>query len=209
VIPSAAPDFAEPLREQEADRDPLRQFGAWFEQATRAGIRAPEAAVVATATADGEPSARMVLVKRFDEHGFVFFSNYESRKGVELADNPRAALLFYWDPLGKQVRIEGPVERTSAQESADYIRTRPRGSQLSALASPQSRPIAGRELLERRVAELEARHAGEEVPVPEWWGGFLLVPKTFEFWQHREDRLHDRLRYSLRDGGWRIERLAP
>ncbi|MDQ6817613.1 MAG: pyridoxamine 5'-phosphate oxidase [Actinomycetota bacterium] len=203
------PDFAEPLREQEVEHDPLRQFAAWFEHAERAGVRAPEAAAVATASAGGEPSARMVLVKRFDERGFVFFSNYESRKGMELAENPHAALLFYWDLLGKQVRIEGPVQRTSAQDSADYVRTRPRGSQPSALASPQSRPITDRKVLERRVAELEASHGGEELPVPEWWGGFLLMPKTFEFWQHREDRLHDRLRYSLRDGEWQIERLAP
>jgi pyridoxamine 5'-phosphate oxidase len=203
------PDFAQPLREQDADSDPLRQFGDWFEQAARAGVRMPEAAAVATASADGAPSARMVLVKGFDERGFTFFSNYESRKGTELAENPRAALLFYWDPMGKQVRIEGPVERTSAQESAEYVRTRPRGSQLSALASPQSRPVAGRDVLERRVAELESRHPGDELPVPRWWGGYRLVPQSFEFWQHRDDRLHDRLRYTRRDGEWTIERLAP
>jgi pyridoxamine 5'-phosphate oxidase len=203
------PDFAQPLREQDVDRDPLRQFGSWFEQAAQAGVRMPEAAAVATASASGAPSARMVLVKRFDERGFAFFSNYESRKGIELADNPQAALLFYWDALGKQVRIEGPVQRTSAQESADYVRTRPRGSQLSALASPQSRPVAGRDVLERLVAELEAGHARDELPVPAWWGGYLLTPDSFEFWQHREDRLHDRLRYTLRENGWTIERLAP
>jgi pyridoxamine 5'-phosphate oxidase len=203
------PDFAEPLREQDVDSDPLRQFGSWFEQAVRAGIRMPEAAAVATASANGAPSARMVLVKGFDERGFRFFSNYESRKGAELAENPRAALLFYWDVLGRQVRIEGAVERTSAEESETYVRSRPRGSQLSALASAQSRPVAGREALERRVAELEAAHAGAELPVPGWWGGYLLVPSGFEFWQHREDRLHDRLRYLRRDGEWTIERLAP
>jgi pyridoxamine 5'-phosphate oxidase len=203
------PDFAQPLREQDVDRDPLRQFGAWFEQAAQAGVRMPEAAAVATASASGEPSARMVLVKNFDERGFAFFSNYESRKGIELAQNPRAALLFYWDALGKQVRIEGPVQRTSAQESAEYVRTRPRGSQLSALASPQSRPVTGRDVLERRVAELEAGHGRDELPVPAWWGGYLLMPNSFEFWQHREDRLHDRLRYTLRESEWRIERLAP
>jgi pyridoxamine 5'-phosphate oxidase len=203
------PDFAQPLREQDVDSNPLRQFSVWFEQAAQAGVRMPEAAAVATASASGAPSARMVLVKRFDERGFIFFSNYESRKGIELAENPRAALLFYWDPLGKQVRIEGPVKRTSEHESAEYVRSRPRGSQLSALASPQSRPVAGRDVLERRVAELEESHSGDELPVPAWWGGYLLVPHTFEFWQHREDRLHDRLRYTLRDGGWTIERLAP
>ncbi len=204
------PDFAQPLCEQDVDSDPLRQFSVWFEQAAQAGIRMPEAAAVATASASGAPSARMVLVKRFDERGFTFFSNYESRKGIELAENPRAALLFYWDPLGKQVRIEGPVERTSAHESAEYVRSRPRGSQLSALASPQSRPVAGRDVLEQRVTELEESHSGDELPVPAWWGGYVLVPDTFEFWQHREDRLHDRLRYTLRaDGSWAIERLAP
>jgi pyridoxamine 5'-phosphate oxidase len=203
------PDFAQPLREQEVDRDPLRQFGAWFKQAAHAGVRMPEAAAVATASASGAPSARMVLVKRFDKRGFAFFSNYESRKGIELAENPQAALLFYWDALGKQVRIEGPVQRTSAQESAEYVRTRPRGSQLSALASPQSRPVAGRDVLERRIAELEAGDARDDLPVPAWWGGYLLMPNSFEFWQHREDRLHDRLRYTLRENEWTIERLAP
>jgi pyridoxamine 5'-phosphate oxidase len=203
------PDFAQPLREQDVDPDPIGQFAAWFEQASQSGIRMPEAAVLATASAGGAPSARMVLVKRFDERGFAFFSNYESRKGVELAENPRAALLFYWDALGKQVRIEGPVERSSSRESAEYVRTRPRGSQLSALASSQSRPVAGRHVLEQRVAELEASHAGGELPIPAWWGGYLLAPRSFEFWQHREDRLHDRLRYTARDGGWKIDRLAP
>ena len=149
----------------------------------------------------------MVLMKSFDEHGFVFFSNYESRKGTELAANPRAALLFYWDPLGRQVRIEGPVARVSAAESAEYIRSRPRASQLSALASPQSRPVASRELLEARVAELDA--AGE-VPLPTGWGGYRLAPESFEFWQHRDDRLHDRLVYRPSpDGAWTLERLAP
>jgi pyridoxamine 5'-phosphate oxidase len=202
-------DFAQPLREQDVDRDPVRQFIAWFELAADAGIQMPEAAAVATASADGRPSARMVLVKSFDERGFTFFSNYESRKGIELAENPWAALLFYWDVLGKQVRIEGTVERISAEASAEYVRMRPRGSQLSALASPQSRPVAGREMLERRVAELEAGHASGELPVPAWWGGYLLVPSSFEFWQHREDRLHDRLRYARRGRDWTIERLAP
>jgi pyridoxamine 5'-phosphate oxidase len=202
-------DFAEPLREQDVDPDPLRQFERWFGLAAEAGVRAPEAAAVATASAAGRPSARMVLVKRFDARGFVFFSNYQSRKGQDLAENPHAALLFYWDGLGKQVRIEGPVQRVPAEDSADYVRTRPRGSQLSALASPQSRPVPGREVLEQRVAELEARYASRELPVPDWWGGYLLVPSSFEFWQHREDRLHDRLRYTPRRGGWLIERLAP
>jgi pyridoxamine 5'-phosphate oxidase len=152
----------------------------------------------------------MVLVKQFDDRGFVFFSNYGSRKGQELAVNPRAALLFHWQPLGRQVRIEGPVRRTSAEESAHYVHSRPRGSQLSALASPQSRPVDSRQALEERVVELAARHAGGELPLSEEWGGYRVSPESFEFWQHREDRLHDRLRYRpTSDGRWRIERLGP
>lgn len=152
----------------------------------------------------------MVLVKETDERGFVFYSNYESRKGSELAANPRGALLFYWDLLGRQVRIEGHVERTSSAESAAYVRSRERGSQLSALASPQSRTVDSRGWLERRVAELAARYHGAELPLPDAWGGFRLIPEIFEFWQHRDDRLHDRLRYTHQpDDGWQLERLAP
>lgn len=202
-------DFTQPLREGDVDPDPLRQFALWFEAAGEAGIRAPEAVVLATASCEGAPSARMVLLKQYDAHGFVIFTNYESRKALELAANPRAALLFYWDPLGRQVRIEGPAQRLSAEESAAYVRSRPRGSQLSALASPQSRPIASREALEARVAELAARYEGQELPVPEGWGGFRVAPESFEFWQHREDRLHDRLVYTRRGGEWVLERLAP
>lgn len=206
----AVSDFAQALREEDVDRSPFRQFTCWFEQVASAGVRAPEAAAVATATTDGVPSVRMVLVKRADESGFVFYSNYESRKGRELEANPRAALLFYWDLLGRQVRIEGRVERTGPGESAAYVRSRERGSQLSALASPQSRTIDSRDLLEQRVAELEALHEGAELPLPDAWGGFRLIPEMFEFWQHREDRLHDRLRYtSQTNGRWKLERLAP
>jgi pyridoxamine 5'-phosphate oxidase len=202
-------DYGRPLREQDVDADPLRQFASWYAEAQAAGVRMPEAAAVATATPDGAPSVRMVLVKGFDERGFVFFSSYASRKGRELAANPRAALLFHWDPLGRQVRIEGPVERTSAQETAAYVRSRPRGSQLSALASPQSETIDSREALERRVAELEAQHRDGELPLPTGWGGFRLIPRSFELWQQRHDRLHDRLSYVPRGEGWAIERLAP
>ena len=203
-------DYGQPLREQEVDPDPLRQFAVWFEDAEKAGVRMPEAAAVATASADGAPSVRMVLVKGYDERGFVFYSHYASRKGLELAVNPRAALLFHWDPLGRQVRIEGPVEHTSANESAAYVRSRPRGSQLSALASPQSQTIDSRQALERRVAELERRHAGSDLPLPTEWGGFRVGVETIEFWQQRHDRLHDRLRYRRGDDGdWLIERLAP
>jgi pyridoxamine 5'-phosphate oxidase len=203
------PPFAKPLLEDDLDSDPFRQFEAWFEAARETGARAPEAAALATATADGAPSLRMVLVKEAGPGGLEFYTNYESRKGEELASNPRAALLFYWDALGRQVRIEGPVRRVSVEETAAYVRSRPRGSQLSALASPQSRAIAGREQLEQSVAELTSSYEGAELPVPENWGGFRLDPVVFEFWQHREDRLHDRLRYARAGGGWQVERLAP
>lgn len=203
-------EFAEPLSEGDVERSPFDQFTRWFGDAAASGVRLPEAATLATATGDGVPSARMVLVKVREEPGFVFFSNYESRKGRELAANPRAALVFYWEALGRQVRVEGAVGRTSAEESGTYVRSRPRGSQLSALASPQSQVVGGRELLERRVAELAAEYEGAELPQPENWGGFRLLPDVFEFWQRREDRLHDRLRYTRQpDGGWVLERLAP
>lgn len=199
-----------PLREEDADEDPVRQFEAWFEAARRAGTPAPEAAALATATSDGRPSARMVLVKHVDQRGFVFYTNYQSRKAEELADNPQAALLFHWERLGRQVRVEGGVARATPEETATYVRTRPRGSRLSALASPQSRVIESRETLERRVAELAERYAGVELPLPTGWGGFRLTPETIEFWQHGENRLHDRLRYRCRPGGgWLRERLAP
>lgn len=202
-------EFAHPLRESDVDPDPFRQFSAWFFEATRSGVRIPEAAALATAAPDGAPSVRMVLVKEMEREGFVFYSNYDSRKGHELGANPRAALLFYWDPLGRQVRIEGEAHPVGQAESAAYIQTRPRGSQLSALASPQSQPIPGREWLEDRVAELARAYDGREVPLPEAWGGFRLLPESLEFWQHREDRLHDRLLYTRAGKGWRIERLAP
>jgi pyridoxamine 5'-phosphate oxidase len=206
---SVVSDFA-PLREEDLDPDPLRQFAAWFEAAADAGVPAPEAAALATASPDGAPSVRMVLVKHYDERGFQFYTGYESRKGGELAANPRAALLFYWAPLGRQVRIEGDVERISPEESTAYVRSRPRASQLSALASPQSEVIHSREVLERRVAELTALHDGVDPPLPETWGGYRLAPHSFEFWQNRSDRLHDRLRYARgSDGRWVVERLAP
>lgn len=206
---SVVPDFA-PLREEDLDPDPLRQFDAWFRDAADSGAPGPEAAAVATASPEGLPSVRMVLVKHFDERGFVFHTNYESRKGSELAANPWAALLFYWAPVGRQVRIEGPVEQTTPAETEAYVRTRSRASQLSALASPQSQVIESRKSLEQRVAELAALHASADPPLPEAWGGFRIRPESFEFWQNREDRLHDRLRYTRSDDGhWQVERLAP
>jgi len=205
-----AMEFAQPLREEDVDPDPLRQFDTWFKHAASTGVRAPEAMAVATASADGAPSVRIALLKQYDALGFVFYTNYESRKAQELAANPRAALLFYWDSLARQVRIEGPVQRTSREASATYVHSRPRGSQLSAMASRQSRPVASREALEEAVAELAARYEGAPLPVPDDWGGFVVFPESFEFWQHREDRLHDRLLYARQpDGGWRLERLAP
>ncbi len=208
---SRVTEFAQPLREQDVASDPFEQFARWFAEAGEAVIRAPEAAAVATATPDGAPSLRMVLVKQTSEPAFVFFSNYDSRKGRELAANPRAALLFHWDALGRQVRLEGVVERLAAAASAEYVRSRPRGSQLSALASHQSRPVVDRETLEARVEELAACYAGRELPVPDFWGGYRLLPDSFEFWQHREDRLHDRLLYTRADPppGWKLVRLAP
>jgi pyridoxamine 5'-phosphate oxidase len=203
-------DYAKPLREQDVEADPLKQFALWYRDADSAGMRLPEAAALATASADGTPSLRMVLVKGFDERGFVFFSNYASMKGRELAGNPRAALLFYWDPLGRQVRITGPVERTSAAESERYVRSRPRKSQLSALASPQSEPLDSRSALEQRVTDLKRRFGDDELPLPTNWGGFRLAMDTVEFWQQRDDRLHDRLRYRRGDDtDWVLERLAP
>jgi pyridoxamine 5'-phosphate oxidase len=195
---------ARPLREADVAADPLEQFHAWFADA-RAAVDAPEACALATATPDGAPSARMVLLKRADERGFAFVSGYESRKGRELAANPHAALLFYWHPLGRQVRIEGDVSLVAAAESDEYFATRPQASRVSAAASPQSEVIPSREVLEARVRELTRTH----VERPANWGGFVLVPHTYEFWQHREDRLHDRLRYRRDDGRWLLERLAP
>jgi len=207
---SAAPDFAASLREEDVDPDPFEQFVRWFQQAADAGVRAPEAAALATVSAEGAPSVRMLLVKAAGVDGFMFYSNYESRKGQELAVNPRAALLFYWDPLGRQVRVEGPVERLSEEESATYIHSRPRLSQLSALASPQSRVISNRRELEQRVERVAARYGDAGLPLPDAWGGYRLHAERIEFWQHREDRLHDRLLYTRAAAGdWKLERLAP
>jgi pyridoxamine 5'-phosphate oxidase len=199
---------AQQLLERDVDPDPLRQFDAWFREAA-AVVRAPEAMAIATAGPDGAPSVRMVLLKGFDERGFVFFTGYGSRKGRELAANGRAALLLYWDPLGRQIRIEGAVERTSPEESERYFSSRPRASQIAALASDQSQPLDSRDELDSRVTELDEELAGREVPLPLEWGGFRLVPDIFEFWQHRENRLHDRLRYRRENDGWTIVRLAP
>ena len=197
-----------PLRRAELDPDPLHQFAAWYSQAADA-VDAPEAVVLATATASGAPSARMVLLKGFDQRGFVFYTNYFSRKGQEIAQNPRAAMLFHWSALGRQVRVEGAVHRIDAAESDAYFKTRPAGSRLSAAASPQSRPVASREELETAVAELASRYPDGAVPRPDEWGGLRLVPSRFEFWQHGDDRLHDRFADRHEGEAWTVERLGP
>ena len=194
---------ARPLRRSELDPDPLAQFQRWYDEA------GSDAVALATATAEAEPSARMVLLKGADQAGFVFHSSYEGRKARELQANPRAALLFYWHELGRQVRVEGKVERVEPSESEAYFRTRPRGGQIAAWTSNQSEVIDSREELEARFRELEREYEGKEVPLPPHWGGFRLVPDAYEFWQHRENRLHDRFRYRRDREGWVIERLAP
>lgn len=198
------------LSEMDMDADPIRQFEAWFQHAVAANLPEPNAMTLAAATPDGQPSARTVLLKAYDASGFTFFTNYDSRKGRELTTNPRAALLFFWPELQRQVRIEGTVERVSEAESDAYFATRPVGSRLGAWASRQSEVITGRDELEARVRELAEHYADGEVPRPPFWGGFRVRPLTIEFWQGRPDRLHDRLRYVLGEaGGWRLERLSP
>jgi pyridoxamine 5'-phosphate oxidase len=198
------------LDEREADLDPLVQFQSWFDDAVAAGIPMPEAMTLATASLDGRPSSRMVLLKQADAAGFVFYTNYQSRKARELEANSFAALVFYWQKLDYQVRIEGPVERTSTAESDEYFATRPRESQLGALASPQSEVVADREVLESRFAELAESYSGRVVERPEHWGGYRLRPERIEFWKSRPGRLHDRLLYERQsDGAWQRTRLAP
>lgn len=198
------------LDEKSADPNPVRQFQSWYDEAVTAGIPMAEAMTLATATADGKPSARMALLKLVDESGFVFYTNYQSRKARELEANPFAAMVFYWEPLERQVRVEGNVSRVSAAESDEYFQTRPRESQIGAIASPQSDVIKSREALERRFRELEEDYSGQTIQRPNNWGGYRLTPERIEFWKGQPGRLHDRLCYELQPNGtWMISRLAP
>ncbi len=197
------------LRRGQLLDDPIAQFVRWYEEARGEGLPLPQACALATASADGRPSARMVLMKDVDERGFTFATSYTSRKGRELAENSRAALLFYWHPLGRQVRVEGTVERVASEESDEIFLARPRDSRISALASRQSEPVASRDELEARVRELTAQLEGEEVERPEFWGGYRLAPEALEFWQHRENRLHIRFAYRRSGDGWAIDELQP
>ena len=200
-----------PLTKTNVDTNPIRQFQAWYDEALASGVSEQDtiSMTLATATKEGNPDARIVLLKSFDDGGFVFYTNYQSRKARELSENPRACLLFYWASLWRQVRIEGTVEKVSDAESDAYFQSRPLGSKLGAWASNQSEVVAGREILEARFAELQKRF-GDNVPRPPHWGGYRVKPEAIEFWQGQENRLHDRLRYSLGlDGSWVIERLAP
>ncbi|WP_093837840.1 pyridoxamine 5'-phosphate oxidase [Streptomyces aidingensis] len=205
----------EGLHEQGLAPDPVRQFARWFAEAAESGIHEPNAMILATADASGRPTARTVLLKGFDERGLVFFTNYRSRKGRDIDANPAVSLVFPWHAIARQVIVQGRAERTGRDETAAYFRTRPHGSQLGAWASEQSEVVASREELDRMYAELARRYPeGEDVPAPPHWGGYRVVPEEVEFWQGRENRLHDRLRYTRRPGGgdptaWRIERLSP
>jgi pyridoxamine 5'-phosphate oxidase len=195
--------------ERDLDPDPLRQFGAWLAATEAADVSQPEAMALATVAPDGTPSVRMVLLRGADERGFAFFTNTESRKARELLADPRAALVVYWQPLGRQVRIEGRVEALQRDEVEAYWRTRPRGSRIAARSSEQSEPIESREALEARFAAEAAAYPGETVPLPPFWGGFRVVPDAIELWEHRDDRLHDRVRYERKEHGWRRIRLQP
>ena len=197
------------LNEADLKADPISQFHDWFEEATHSGVPEPSAMTLATATPEGRPSARIVLLRGYDERGFTLFTNYESRKGRELHSNPHAALVFHWHELERQVRIEGQAQRVSAQESDAYFQSRPLLSRLSAWASRQSDVIPSRQSLEASCKALEIRYPDGQIPRPEFWGGYRVVPESVEFWQGRPSRLHDRLRYRRENGAWVIERLSP
>ena len=191
------------------DQDPIELFDLWFQAARRAGVLLPEAMSLATCSGDGRPAARMLLLKGFGAEGFVFYTNYESRKARELSHNPYAAMVFHWAVLQRQVRVEGAVERLSREASYAYFRTRPRGSRVGAWASHQSAVLKGRSELEERVRHYEREFEGRDIPLPPYWGGYRLIPERIEFWQGRVNRLHERLAFMREDGGWRAERLYP
>lgn len=198
------------LTEKEVSQDPIKQFEKWFNDAMKAGIHEPNAMTLATATNDGRPSARILLLKGFTQEGFIFYTNYLSRKGREMAKNPLASIVFFWGEMERQVRIEGTIEKVSKEESEAYFHSRPKLSQIGALASPQSQEIADRTVIESKMQQLEAQYADSEVPKPSHWGGYILKPQLVEFWQGRQSRLHDRIVYKKADKKtWKIVRLAP
>lgn len=197
------------LEEKDISHDPIVQFDRWFAEALQAKLKEPTAMTLATSTKNGAPSARMVLLKHFDKNGFVFFTNYESRKGKELAENPIAALAFWWGELGRQVRIEGSVKKVSKEESADYFQSRPFDSKISAWTSRQSSVIDDRENLEKKYFEIKKKYENQEIPLPSYWGGYRVIPHRIEFWQGWVNRLHDRILYTRTQDGWEIQRLAP
>jgi pyridoxamine 5'-phosphate oxidase len=200
----------EPLSEKDTAADPIKQFDKWFNEALKSGQNEPTAMTLATATHDGRPSARIVLMKGFDDKGFAFYTNYLSRKGKEIAKNPLGALLFFWDSLERQVRIEGTIEKLSKEDSEQYFRSRPKGSQVGAIVSPQSQEITDRDELEKKWSEAEAQYTDKDVPKPSYWGGYILRPRLVEFWQGRPSRLHDRILYKRIDNkNWKKVRLAP
>lgn len=197
------------LDESDVVKDPVQQFSKWWEEAINSGIDEVNAMTLATADATGKPSARIVLLKGMDENGFVFFTNYNSHKGEDIAANPFASLVFFWKELERQVRIEGTISKVSAEESDAYFNSRPAGSRIGAWASPQSKIIASRQVIEKKVQELEKDFDGKTIERPQHWGGYVVMPQVIEFWQGRPSRLHDRIRYTKVENGWKIERLAP
>ncbi len=197
------------LSEQDVDQNPTSQFKKWFQQALDAKLYEPNVMTLATSSLEGIPSARIVLLKGFDENGFVFYTNYESHKGRELQENPRAALVFFWAELERQVRIEGTVSKVAPEISTEYFHSRPHGSQIGAMVSPQSQVIKSRDELENHIIILKEKYADQEIPRPQHWGGYVVKPHCMEFWQGRPSRLHDRIRFKLVDGNWIIDRLAP